>query len=196
MSSKLWQKPYVLITILLFISILITGCNTSEYKTFTLKNGIAHFSFEYPSSYKVVDNIVSLMPAYTHIILRKPPNEEQMERITSVLSIYVDEAYTPLSVDSAISSNLSDISTWNDFKLLERSSIQVVGVNGQRIVYSWASIPARHGIAGEPIPSLAREVYFYQDGQLWNISISSDELTTEAAKADFEHVLRTFKILN
>jgi len=43
---------------------------------------------------------------------------------------------------------------------------------------------------------MLREVYFDYNGLIWRIDIRSDSTTAEEDKADFEHVLQTFKILN
>jgi hypothetical protein len=40
-----------------------------------------------------------------------------------------------------------------------------------------------------------RHVYFDYKGLIWRIGMQSDSSTADAEKADFEHVLQTFKFL-
>jgi hypothetical protein len=109
------------------------------------------------------------------------------------------------------------ISYWGEsIKLLERSAVTVAGIPGEQIVYShkppmimraplklilftispdWNARYTRRNPQESEL-RITREVYFNYDGLIWNIQIDSDESVAEQAKADFEHLLKTFKILD
>jgi len=82
-----------------------------------------------------------------------------------------------------------------DFRLLERSTITIAGVKGERIAYSYSGFyfSSEHA----PQTGTAYKAYFDSKGLIWKLSLIADEYAAaERAKSDFEHLLETFRILD
>jgi uncharacterized protein YjbK len=82
--------------------------------------------------------------------------------------------------------------------ILERSTVIINGIPGELIVYSHklGVIEERLPYESSKIIRINRTVYFDHSGLIWGIEIESDEDKAEQAKADFEHLLETFRILD
>ncbi|MBI4304280.1 MAG: hypothetical protein HY665_08105 [Chloroflexi bacterium] len=90
-------------------------------------------------------------------------------------------------------------------QVLERSSANVSGIVGELVVSTVdirsASPPSpdsdpRGTPKGSQLIDIVRSVYFDYGGLIWKISMRSYEKVAEEGRADFEHVLKTFKILD
>ena len=196
----------------LFIALVLTlvsatlGCDSSMegYRAFTF-NEVAHFSFEYPAHYKKTSAGAEVEDKIIHIGLRdEVPSEgsnagfigikvegagitypDATVALEHTLSIFVDSE--PYDEDAEQAPG----------RLLERSTLTVAGIPAELIVYSYGYDYVRDS-PSDPwvlLLRIAREVYFDYNGLIWNIVIESDEDRAEVAKADFEHLLETFQIL-
>lgn len=87
-------------------------------------------------------------------------------------------------------------SSWADYELLDKYELTIDGMHTYRLDYQNRNIvPAIAGVSGPRI-EVIREVRFDAKGYVWMIQIDSDSSTAEADKADFEHILETFQILD
>ncbi len=69
-------------------------------------------------------------------------------------------------------------------------------VPARLIAYTERNIqPIDRGLK-EPPFEVWRKVFFDYNGLIWQIDIRSASSTAEEDKADFEHIVKTFKILN
>ena len=197
-KTQFWFKLMVVMT-LLVVSLAPVACAAKEqgaYKKLVLREGIAHFSFEYPSTYD--EPTVSPTGRFTSVVSgRKLTGANGND---PVLDIYVTEGGdlrpdAKTSLEKAL--NRYETEIFKDFKLIERSSITVLGVRTEQIVYTYSGGYPGTGISdrGIPAPFMGREVFFDYNGMVWNITISSLLEESETARADFEHILQTFKIL-
>lgn len=205
MIDKLSLNKLNLTKILISLGVIIftiTGCfstDASGYQYFVMDEGAAQFSFEYNTKYKI---------SYT----------KTLQDVTKFLELAVVDLIAPLNkktkdytsmgilvgagnilardAESEMTNNLKKYSTSMGFQLLEQSDITVSGVPAKLIAYKERNIlPIDRGLTEPPFEVL-REVYFDYNGLIWRIDIRSDSTTAEEDKADFEHVLQTFKILN
>jgi hypothetical protein len=89
-------------------------------------------------------------------------------------------------------------------KVLERSPISVDGITGELVVSTYDLNSRRMplpdgGLKGEPqkpnLIEISRNTYFDQGGLVWMISMTSTEEVAEETRADFAHLIKTFKIL-
>jgi hypothetical protein len=196
------MKQLFCIAILLLLSMIISGCDNGDvnsYKTFVLNEGSVHFLFEYRTYYEI-DNLKpaeatgDLMQQSMFFDLISP----EIKGINDYTYIHVvvgkPDELTP-DAKSAIERAERNAASWADYKLLNKCEITVDGVQAYRIDYQNRNIvPAIAG--GEPRIEVIREVRFDAKGYVWMIQIRSDSSTAEADKADFEHILQTFKILD
>jgi len=174
-----------------------------DYRTFVANEGIPHFSFEYPSYYELVS--YQPMPVYlgTSVILSGPFAEEEKGNIKHV-EITVDKYLK--SAKSGLDWRIDDYKSglraglMKEFKILEKNRVIVAGTEGWEIVVSFTEtgvspsvdLPVREG----PTPIVSRNMFFENQDMIWEIFLYSDAATNVQAKADYEHIVRTFRFLD
>jgi hypothetical protein len=197
------SRSILLLLLVLTISVISVSCTLCNdgYKQYRLEKGIAHFSFEYPCSYDKSGSEINNDDGFTHIMLQGPYHKD-VEDFT-LISIFVIDSDDPdfLKPERRLNNAISLYETFLDYRLIERSSVNVAGIEGQQILYFYNKERPEIGDAGYipgagPAPTIARDIYFSDEGYLWNITIFSNESTAKADMADFEHMLETFTILN
>jgi hypothetical protein len=83
---------------------------------------------------------------------------------------------------------------WPSFKFLERTKVNVAGFSAEQVVYTLDMLFHVSSDSGEERPTkVYRYVYFKDGTSLW--CIESESELADRVKADFEHILQTFKIL-
>ena len=181
--------------VLIIAVLLITNaCLFSNYKEFTWEKTPAHFSFQYSRQYSVdTSNIDSKFPT---VWFEKPRGQVDLLDIIFSVSLYQSTSTTTEELDKIFSGQKE---LYSDTQVIERSSITVDAEQAEQTVYSYtfASIYG-DGLLYKPalIPQIGRIVVFKHVGVVWSIEISSEEHNANSAKADLDHILQTFKILD
>ena len=194
---------YAFIFIVTICAMAISGCRSYEvnsagkdYKIFTQKKGIGQFSFEYSTRYKVLK--VETADTYTDITLNNPEADEDWDISYILVFCCAIEDETP-GYSDALEGYLKLCKTNKDFKLLERSSIEINGESGEEVALSYYfTLPDRpEGLSTVSTDlTIVRLVAFTHNNILWRLHVSSTESYADSAKADFEHIKQTFRILN
>jgi hypothetical protein len=189
-----------LIAGLVITSLLLTSCGSSEYKVFSLKEGIGHFSLEYPPEYSVtrIDIRNDATSRYTDIGLSAPPVVGS--RSLNEISIYAWPADGNETAALVLTGMLARAETiFQDFKLLQRSSVMIGDIEGQAATFSWTASPAaastNESEAGT-LPAVSQMVCFRHGELAWEIHVASDLAAQKNAETEFQHILETFQILN
>jgi hypothetical protein len=196
------RRGLLLILLLALLVVTLLGCNNAEYRTFTFEKGV-NLTFEYPSHYR--RDLI-----YSYVEGKSAGRITFLDRLSSKVSIYGfiwvtirDPSgvypYAKTAIEQ-IASGEYDIYTSGPGELnrdiLERSTIIINGIPAELIVYSHkVGFIERLPYESSKIIRINRTVYFDHNGLLWSIAIESDEDKAEQARADFEHLLQTFKIL-
>jgi hypothetical protein len=187
------------LVLLLVSSAALTSCGGSDYKIFSLREGIGHFSMEYPPDYTVVriDIRNDAASRYTDIGFRVPqsPGDDSFGEI-SVYAWPIDmaESSAALVLDDLLGRAAG---IFSDFKLLDQYSIMVGDMDGQAAVFSWMATPANdygESDAGT-LPAVSRIVCFCHGDLAWEIHLASDSAAPDA-EDEFNHIIDTFQILN
>ncbi|MFC1951806.1 hypothetical protein ACFLYI_02040, partial [Chloroflexota bacterium] len=95
-----------------------------------------------------------------------------------------------------------ELSRWEDepdFKVLERSEVEISGVPAEQAIFTHKYLPRDIGVGRDTEELefiIQREIYFVYDGLIWNVGEESNIDVAEAHKVHFEHMLETFKILD
>jgi hypothetical protein len=194
----------IVLTALLLLLLFFTGCGpgysttagSPGYTEMTIKRGIARFSFEYPSHYKI--GKVEIRNDYDYInviVYGQSPGEEAHNPF---ISIFVDTTGESMqNIQDAIDVSLSTVSTFPYFHFLERSPVKVTAdsIPGERVTYSWADYPS---IAPDtkPIHYKSSITFFEHGSRIWSVLITSNICTAEADEPVYNHILQTFKILD
>jgi hypothetical protein len=201
--------------VLIQVSSFVILCSCGDYNQITIKNELGAYSFEYSSKYskEVADDLEFDIP-FTHLILDGPVKNETTEIIdpesgeiktvtgrrgTSSIEVGISnyKVHYGESYDAAfrISKELEGAKKWDNFKLINRYSVLVSGIEGEIIEYlidKLMPIPVEDG------NNLwyCLEVFFDYNGLVWSIKARGNQEIREELKADFDHIVETFKILD
>lgn len=201
-SSLLSLISITTITVLFTTSLLQSGCNGEQFrrgKHFVLREGIAHFSLDYPPAYSV-ETFGSSPRDFDLRIARRRIGSNISDILFSILVQKPNsrEPDAKASLEFHLEETESAMKYINDFKLLKRSPAVVAGIPGEQIIYSHLA----YLNFDDADPSKAflttlvkREIFFDYNGLIWNIRISSGLEKSDEVGADFEHILQTFKLL-
>ncbi|MFC2015198.1 hypothetical protein ACFLUP_04325 [Chloroflexota bacterium] len=182
--NKIWFLP--LGFILLSGLLALNGCIDIDHKEFTFP---PYFSFEYPVSYE--GPILTHSPLSFEFLYATESAPENAKRI------YISgfrPSYLYPDIDSLLKHLLSRAGGTDDIwflKLYERSIIEISGIEGELFVY----LHYGHGIR-PAVTRTVREVIFVHKERAWILGIDSWPVYDQEAKADFTHILETFKILD
>jgi hypothetical protein len=218
MSNKIrYHGLYTLVAIALVSILAMTSCDFShsDFKSVTVENKLCHYSLEYPAQYDkdIWDNFDFKVP-YAELALIAPeisevievPDPSSGEIITVVghqspAAIYVivsdskkywGESY---SATDDLEGLLEDVAEWENFELLERAPLTVAGIEGEMVAYlmdKLMPVPREDGQRLE----YHRAVYFEYNGLIWIIEAECNQEIMDQVKADFEHIVETFTILD
>jgi hypothetical protein len=187
------------LVLLLVSSAVLTSCGGSDYKIFSLREGIGHFSMEYPPDYTVVriDIRNDATSRYTDVgfRLQQSPGDEGFSEI----SVYAWPIEPAESSAALILDDLLDRADgiFSDFELLDQYSVMVGDMDGQVAVFSWTATPATYSSESEAVtlPAVSRIVCLCHNDLAWEIHLAADSVAQDA-EAEFSHILDTFQILN
>jgi hypothetical protein len=203
----LMAMPMLLIRSMALTSCKDSGTSGTGYKTMTVKNRIANFSFEYRSFYKDVDGPrVEDSSAHrftvVYVLASKKtapmPNPEPggdgtvgMEYVPASIEVGAADAakYPDLPAKVRIDGLLESVSTWPHYKLLERTTVVVAGAEAELVAFQV------DGFFGLPPMIYKALVSFDLDGIQWDIDVEAELEMAEIMRADLDHLLQTFKIL-
>lgn len=212
LENKKRNWYYTIITVLLVLLLVTTGCSLDGYKTFTAKNRLCHFSLEYPRAYSDRDGptldlnyvyytVDFLVPPKGYQMVNPDPNAQDSGTVTvyhtpGFLHVFISESdgYT---AESLIEKYLTVQARWANYNLLERSTILVSDISAEYAYFVSSSLLPMRPAPGEEIPlKHYRWVYFDYEGFIWQIELEYDGEMAEQATGDFEYVIQTFKILD
>lgn len=194
-------KLLLLVSVLLLLGTIFSGCrDVNSYKTFVLNEGTVHFSFEYRTYYKIDEvkpggntGVSTKDLMYVTLISPRIAGTKDYTRI----DIIVDKPdWLVPDAKSGIERAERNYSSWKYYKLLDKFDISIDGLHAYRLDNEMINIVPAIAGTGKPAIEVDRTVEFDAKGFVWFIQMTSDSSTAEADKADFEHILQTFKILD
>lgn len=188
--SFFWYVPIVAIVGLVLLA--GQGCRSGPYETFTLKKGVGHYTFEYPSGYTI--DIVEVRDdlAYSNIDL----SSTKYGWFVSMGVLVATDTGEPPTPSELLERDISRVRGDPDFQLLERSTVVIAGMEAEQATYSYQQI--QRPVPDKPttyVPVVQRHIYFSQAGRLWFLSAQVPQAVSDVGMVDFEHVVQTFKIL-
>ena len=178
--------------------------NGDEYKTFiTIEESLLHFSFEYPSYYWLVDEAQRNVNPSLNVGLNGETRDEFFNGIVKSIDIHITN-YSPKwlgfpNAESAVKKHISEYkwSFFRHYRLLEKHQAVVDGIEGWETITTFRerrSLPFGHGTPRDPTFIIARDLFFDFKGMTWQFSLYTDrDSYAKQTKADFEHILSTFK---
>jgi hypothetical protein len=188
-----------------------------NYTLFVGNKGKPQFSFEYPSYYKLMGyedrpavpmTFINLseFPAIIWEVSQSPehPGVNMTQKIftgetrTKDIFIYGHTGFGSAESEIGICIlQYKNSSNAKDVKLREKVKVVVDGKEGWESVVTCTSLNNPADVPPRGTRYLIfRDLYFDYEGILWHIVSQSDISMNAEAKADYEHVVRTFKILD
>ena len=205
MANKTIKIGTLLLLILVVLSVF-PGCQKTDnntYKTFTFTKGIK-FSFKYPSHY-YKEGIWAYKPGVSIGFL------DYWDKLPSDwywydhFNIFVVNSYKSAheAIEGIVNNKLTK-------EIIEISNVTMAGMQGEMLVYSypaplpeagqlgWSCSPRKINHPDNPndVLQIDRIAYFSNGSQLWSVEIGWSESKVNQFKADFDHILQTFKILD
>lgn len=204
----------LMLAVLTSVSLFLTACHEDVgvspdgYKTMTVRNYIASFSFEYRAYYSDVGgpyiedsdahrftNVTIMTPKETMTMVNPSPEGKgemvEMEYVPAFVTIIAGDAskyHRPAS--ERIESHISSWSSWPNFKLLERSTVMVDGAPAELIAYQV------DGFFSGPALKYQVDLAFDRYNLQWDFRVEADIDMAEVVRADLDHIIETFKILD
>jgi hypothetical protein len=219
-------KKLLIITILInaFTVSVFSGCGSSDYETYTVDEEIAHFSFEYSPYFSEIErtNGSEGMP----IVQVSMPSKEVLSTNlnppfyseSSAGTIYIPATITILCYDASQRNATASgdmeyfLTTWTNSKhritksfdpsfddsinIIERSTLVVDGINGEYAFFSQNHWLLSKTEDGSKAYYFTRSVFFDYGGMVWQITAEYDSNLDKSVSADFDHMLKTFKMLD
>ncbi len=185
---KLAGKAIVL-TVLIFAA----GCGSSGTKTFSIKEGVQGFSFEYPSSYSLIriDLSNTSDSAYTTIGLGARIGDAISEIYVYVWPASADLLTATATVETLLT-NAQGVLT--DFALDKKTATTVDGQIAAGA--SFTAIDSGSGSGSPTGPAYYRITCFMYKSLIIELDMTSDVSLKEVTQGDYDHLLQTFAVLN
>jgi hypothetical protein len=199
--SRLMISIFLLILLLNF-----SGCSTTEggiYTPYEIDEAGVHFSFEYPEDlsqeFKEI-NIEFPFHKYVNfsVLVEDVVKEKIIHRKQSYIQINVYERGEVVpSAESLIEKyiEINNNKPDSELHIIKRYSTKISGIEAT-VLHSSYSGQYDSGAATVAIDIVDWSIYFEYDEQVWWIDISYPVEMSSEAKVDFNHMLKTFKILN
>jgi hypothetical protein len=182
----------ILLAIILVVTVplvLVTGCKGSGFVTYTQKAGPAHFSFEYPSTYKVYSSDVSDAQIQLAFTDNTTSSQEPSQQTWLKIDVFPVDAGTP-DAATAFENEASAVGLLAaDIHTIEQLSTIVVGVQGN-------GVAMQYRLEEDSPPIVVRLIYFSKSGMIYGVHVGSNPENAEGSKAAFDNLLKTFKILD
>ncbi|MFC2062398.1 hypothetical protein ACFLS8_00390 [Chloroflexota bacterium] len=171
----------------------------SPYQVFRCDTGASHYTFQFSTSYDfsyfdVADDGDS---TFTYIDLWKEQEEGSGMYTLISVSVFPPDADTP-DAGTAIRKALAQGESLPDFRLISQSEIIVGRTTAHEIVFVHSFTIGYTGIDQgyqSAYSRITRDVYLEEGGFIWKLTFRVTESAYEATRADFEHILDTFRIL-
>ena len=197
---RIIKKHYFIFAIILLISVLVSGCTTDGYqKIVETKQGVK-FSFECPTSYKNLTEPEDALSDFTFILIR--PDGDLSWESWNVNTEFGIEIYTADEEYDSAKSRLDDLlksysnlGSYHEFNLLERSKVEISGIEGELVVYTFRYFEIGTDMLASHL-SMVREAYLDYQDQIWIIWVKSYSESTDQVKEEFDHIIKIFKFLD
>jgi hypothetical protein len=189
------KKLLVFASLILIPLFLMPSCSISTYKTFTMKKDPVHYSFEYQRRFRISGFDSNDDGTHSYTILE----EGNYRRLYTMITISVYDIDEDTNADDLLKGQIDSIDRF-DYELVEQSDLTIDGVAAKKIVWKmWNLMANMTGETKGKMYQLLRDVFLDYKGFTYHFNIESpngeDTKTIEADKADFEHILQTFKFL-
>jgi hypothetical protein len=203
-SNKRINLRVVVHTILMILLLSSAGCNNHlpdrTYKEYTVDEGNVHFSFEYSENYTLgVYDFENESRKYINFFGPNMDFQEQsviqLKQARISIDLYKQDE-TVSGAESELQKQIEANEKYPGFRIIQRYSTKIDGITA--IVLNYSNSGQGHdysGVVTFAFSSVDWSLYFEHDSYVWWIQFDYPIEMTKEAKADFDHMLKTFKIL-
>jgi hypothetical protein len=191
------RKVLSFISIVLLLSMFLTGCR--NYKSFSLTEGIGHFSFEYSPRYSLkIMRTEGINTDETQVVFETAI--KSVQDIDAEIVVHIEKAgdiyKSSLELLDSIIKNLDRGFKGCEFK--ERFMKNIRGIQGEEIIFTFngyilEDVPSNLDLVSTP--ATTKIMAFDHDGLIWYILMTSHDSYLSQAESDFDHILETFNIM-
>jgi len=179
--------------LLLLVLILATqACDSTGFNTFSIKDGIQGFNFEYPSSYSLIriDLSNTADARYTTIGLGATING-----VASEIYVYIWPTTVGMESASAVLDTLlaNASTTLTNFALVDKTTPTVNGLIAQGASFN-ATQTDTTTTTSIP-PAYYRVTCFIQNNLIVEIDMTCDVSLKDATQSDYDHLLDTMALI-
>jgi hypothetical protein len=195
------KKLLIYASLVLIPLVLMGSCTrespvaTSQYKTFTVTRGIAHFSFEYDQTYFKEDTTsINIQNDYVAAGV-DGPNSGSFNYTKFNIEVWLQKDIVE-DANSLLAGDLKNRRLDREFNLLEQNIVVINGIPATQLVFSERNTVANFlGMTDQRYYMTHRRIYFDYNGQVWRFSLKGDSTIADFDKAELNHILETFKFL-
>ncbi|MBN1644002.1 MAG: hypothetical protein JW856_04210 [Dehalococcoidales bacterium] len=178
----------------------IIGCkgDTIEYKKYAMSDGIANFTFEYPSDYKIILN--SFQGSTAEVNLEYISESDVKYNKLVLITVTKDGMANLLSGDNIIKEEIADLQDiFTDFILIQSGRVKFLGTDGSqyKCTYTYDSMcpECTDTSATDNLVTYRRAGAVVCNGIAVHVTIMSEINERKNADYVFTHLLQTFKIM-
>jgi hypothetical protein len=190
---KIKQLVKFVCVLLLLVLILATqACDSTGFNTFSIKDGIQGFNFEYPSSYSLIriDLSNTADARYTTIGLGATING-----VASEIYVYIWPTTVGMESASAVLDTLlaNASTTLTNFALVDKTTPTVNGLTAQGASFTATQTDA--STTTSIPPAYYRVTCFIQNNLIVEIDMTCDVSLKNATQSDYDHLLDTMALI-
>jgi len=192
--SKIKWLSVLEASLLLTVVFMLSACVDSQYRVFSLKEGVQGFSFEYPSGYQLIRlNLLNdASQKYTEVGLSSTSGANFSE-----IYVYLWPPDSSMSSAALIMDQLlASAAEMKDYSLSSRSSGIMGDTITQQAVFTADSAIDETGQAAVPRPATYRITCMLYGGLAIEMDMTCDQSLSDIAAEDYQHVLDTFAVLD
>ncbi len=185
----------------LLILVPAAGCSPplpTGYHTYTLGEGVGHFSFEYPAWIPVKTVTFGEDGNYTAVDMLGPFSSSDRTR-TRIWVTVTRDPKEPVNVQKYFDDAFRIAESLSNYRFIDRSDLTVAGKPAEQMVYAnllHRSDYETRVLHLESYTVINRMVYLKHADAVWTISMTASEAAYPAELPGFEHLLSTFAFLN
>lgn len=195
----------VLNTVLMILLLNLSGCNNIEedrvYKLYSVEEGNVHFTFEYPAEFNLgAIDFEDDFYRFVRFLGTKMDVQEgkiiQLKQARISVDIF-EQGETVPSAESILAETIESNGKYPDFREIKRYTTKISGIEATVLHFSNSGEGSdAYGVISYYFDIVDWSIYFEHNGHVWWIEFSYPVEMSAEANADFEHILKTFKILD
>ncbi len=187
----------LLISCLTLLLLIISACSSTDTTDFSLKEGIAKFSMQYPSDYRIthIDITNDAAVQYTAIMLR---SIQASAGSIAEFSIHVWPVDEVTSSSTIMDDTLYQASSlFPDYSLVNRAARMIGGIESQEARFSWIAVAEDSAPSDVPdIAAVSTIICFRYNNLAWQIHLAMDADSQSQADEMLSGILDSFHILS